>query len=116
MLAQRVYTEWTSVLHMKRLNQTESPIFVIFFFFSRGNSFLLLFYLSYLARSISSRRGVYVVLPCLIKVHIQSPHVITTSLISNDRLSRSEILVPVLTRKSKNNLRTDKKKGEIAPK
>ena len=35
-------------------------------------------------------------------VIIQSTLVISTSLISNNRLSRSEILVPVLTWKSKN--------------
>ena len=36
----------TKVLHMKRLNQTESPIFEIFcvFFVSKGNPFLILFY------------------------------------------------------------------------
>ena len=45
--------------------------------------------------------------------HIQSTLVISTSLISNNRLSRTEMLVPVLTQRSTNKILW--KRGEIAP-
>ena len=38
----------------------------------------------------------------IVKINVQSTLFISTSLISNNRLSRSKILVPILTRKSKN--------------
>ena len=38
----------TTVLHMKRLNQTESPIFVIFFVFFVSKAFFFDFYFTLL--------------------------------------------------------------------
>ena len=52
---------------------------------------------------------------CCLWKWLQSTLVISTSLISNNRLSRSEILVPVLTWKSKNSNKILWKRGEFAP-